>query len=148
MLSRAQTYQLLKNPEAALADINQAIELAGRNREVLRNAYAQRGAIHKAQERTELARKDFEFAAKLGSTFAKVEAVALNPYAALCNQFLTQALREHQAALPEDWKPAADAVCQLGQQREAMRCRKLPACHEDGQTENQDGGDGGASERQ
>lgn len=108
--NRAQAHQLNKDQDAALEDLNKAVEFAGRDRDVLKQALSQRGTILKAQGKDEEARADFEFAAKLGSTFAKVEAVGLNPYAALCNKFLTQALKEHQEALPQEWKPAADAL--------------------------------------
>lgn len=107
---RAQAHQLNKDPDAALEDLNKAVELAGRDRSVLKQALSQRGSILKARGKEEEARKDFEFAGKLGSTFAKVEAVNLNPYAALCNKFLTQALKEHQEALPKEWKSAAEAI--------------------------------------
>jgi hypothetical protein len=44
--------------------------------------------MHKKEGHDDLARVDFEAAAKLGSHFAKMQLVELNPYAALCNQML------------------------------------------------------------
>ena len=35
--------------------------------------------------------KDFKIAAKLGSRFAQKQVVSMNPYAALCNQMLSEA---------------------------------------------------------
>lgn len=38
------------------------------------------------------AREDFQAAANLGSEFAKQMLIALNPYAALCNQMLREVM--------------------------------------------------------
>ena len=35
--------------------------------------------------------KDFKIAAKLGSRFGQKQVVSMNPYAALCNQMLSEA---------------------------------------------------------
>ncbi len=37
---------------------------------------------------------DFEKAAKLGSEYARTEAVRLNPYAAMCNAMLAEAVKK------------------------------------------------------
>jgi len=44
--------------------------------------------MNRKEGHDDLARLDFEVAAKLGSHFAKMQLVELNPYAALCNQML------------------------------------------------------------
>ena len=46
------------------------------------------GMIHRLEGRDDLARKDFDLAAQLGSSFAKSALAAMNPYAAMCNQML------------------------------------------------------------
>lgn len=48
----------------------------------------------------EAALEDFKKAAKLGGQFAKEMVVALNPYAALCNQMLADMLKKVQSGEP------------------------------------------------
>ena len=50
----------------------------------------------------ESARADFECAAKLGSPFAKKEAVALNPMAQLCNQVMSKVLADAVAGIDDN----------------------------------------------
>jgi hypothetical protein len=73
---------------AAVADLNEAISLSeGRGRSACQ-AFCQRGIMNRKEGHDDLARLDFEVAARLGSQFAKTQLVELNPYAALCNQML------------------------------------------------------------
>jgi len=51
-------------------------------------ALCQRGALYRWMEQDDKAREDFTRAAKTGSSFAKSQLVALNPYAAMCNAML------------------------------------------------------------
>jgi tetratricopeptide (TPR) repeat protein len=86
--NRAQAYRLKGDTAAAVADLNEAISLsAGRGRSACQ-AFCQRGIMNRKEGHDDLARLDFEVAAKLGSHFAKIQLVELNPYAALCNQML------------------------------------------------------------
>ena len=52
------------------------------------NNFSFLGMIHRLEGRDDLARKDFDSAAQLGSSFAKSALAAMNPYAAMCNQML------------------------------------------------------------
>lgn len=73
---------------AAVADLNEAIHLSGGQGRSGCQALCQRGIMNRKEGLVDLARKDFEAAAKLGSHFAKMQLVELNPYAALCSQML------------------------------------------------------------
>jgi hypothetical protein len=73
---------------AAVADLNEAISLSGGQGRSGCQALCQRGIINRKEGQHDLARADFEAAAGLGSHFAKMQLVDLNPYAALCNQML------------------------------------------------------------
>lgn len=53
-------------------------------------ALCQRGALYRWMEEDEKARQDFTRAAKGGSSFARSQLVALNPYAAMCNAMLRE----------------------------------------------------------
>ena len=55
-------------------------------------ALTQRAMIRKLQSDDEAAYHDFKAAAALGNTFAKTQAMQMNPYAALCNQMLKEAI--------------------------------------------------------
>ncbi|XP_050311316.1 tetratricopeptide repeat protein 36 homolog [Anthonomus grandis grandis] len=93
--NRAHVYQYLRQFEAALDDLTESINLCTeKHRKTLCHAYCQRGVLHKRAKRTEMAREDFERAARLGSKFAKAQLVELNPYAALCNQMLLQVMEK------------------------------------------------------
>lgn len=74
-----------------MVTLNKAIELRCTSREEevsLGKALCQRGLLHRVEGRDDEARLDFQQAAQLGNDFAKTQLVALNPYAALCNQML------------------------------------------------------------
>ncbi|KAG5899039.1 hypothetical protein JTB14_000063 [Gonioctena quinquepunctata] len=91
--NRANIYQYLRKFEDAFNDVTKAIELiTDKHKKTKCLAYCQRGILHRRAEREELARADFEIAAKMGNNFAKGQLVELNPYAALCNQMLRQVM--------------------------------------------------------
>ena len=98
--NRAQLHQLRGDLAAAQADLDHAIQACVMPTEVARMAYSQRAVLHRVQGRDEAARHDFEQAARLGDAWARRMAVKLNPYAALCNQMLAQAMRELQGLPP------------------------------------------------
>ena len=68
-----------------------SIQLSGGQGKVAELAYTQWGLIQRLQDCDEGALEDFKAAAKLGSRFAGKQVVAMNPYAALCNQMLSEA---------------------------------------------------------
>ncbi|GJQ81758.1 hypothetical protein Trydic_g305 [Trypoxylus dichotomus] len=93
--NRAQVYQLTGQITNAFDDLTKAIELSKDNQnKTLCQALCQRGLIYRKWEKIELARNDYEKAAKLGSKFAKSQLIELNPYAALCNQMLRKVMDE------------------------------------------------------
>ncbi|XP_075579482.1 tetratricopeptide repeat protein 36 isoform X1 [Pelecanus crispus] len=90
--NRAQALRLRGDVAGALQDLDTAIRLSrGRGRAACQS-FVQRGLIHRLQAREDDARRDFERAARLGSTFARRQLVLLNPYSALCNQMLCEML--------------------------------------------------------
>lgn len=76
-----------------MRDLERAIELSETRPLVARQAYTQRAVLYRIAGDDERARADFERGARLGSALAKREAVKMNPYAQLCNQMVTEALR-------------------------------------------------------
>ncbi|NXB78806.1 TTC36 protein, partial [Donacobius atricapilla] len=85
-------YQRLPSLPGALQDLDAAIRLSRGCGRAACQSFVQRGLIHRLQARDELARRDFERAARLGSAFARRQLVLLNPYSALCNQMLCEML--------------------------------------------------------
>lgn len=92
--NRAQVLQLMKRLDSALEDLNRAINLCdqNRNRKVLGQSLCQRALIHRLRGEDQQSYQDFTKASQLGNMFARRQLVALNPYAALCNQMLGQML--------------------------------------------------------
>ena len=77
----------------ALEDLNKAIDLSkDHGADAAAQAYTQRGLIHRLNREDKQAYEDFSKAAALGSTFAKSMVVQLNPYAAMCNKMLAEAI--------------------------------------------------------
>ncbi|CAJ0957804.1 unnamed protein product, partial [Mesorhabditis belari] len=72
--NRAQAHRLNSVTEKAMSDLDMALELRER---------ANRDG----------AKADYEKAAALGSSFAKMQLVALNPYAAMCNKMLSEVMQ-------------------------------------------------------
>lgn len=87
--NRAQLYRLESNISEALTDLEKSLELSkGRGRKAAQS-FVQMALIHRLRNE-DMARKEFEKAAELGSVFAKQQLVAMNPYAAMCNQMLSE----------------------------------------------------------
>lgn len=72
----------------ALKDLHLAVELSEGKGKAGVQALCQRGALYRWMEQDVKAKEDFTRAAKAGSSFAKSQLVALNPYAAMCNAML------------------------------------------------------------
>ncbi|XP_014096252.2 tetratricopeptide repeat protein 36 homolog [Bactrocera oleae] len=89
--NRAQALRLVGRDEEALVELSHAIELCTEQTRTKCTALCQRGVLYRKQNNVDAARKDFEEAAQLGSSFAKIQLVEINPFAALCNQMLRQA---------------------------------------------------------
>ncbi|KYQ57647.1 Tetratricopeptide repeat protein 36 like protein [Trachymyrmex zeteki] len=85
---RAQALRLANRHKEALKDLHLAVELSEGKGRVGIQALCQRGALYRWMEQDDKAREDFTRAAKAGSSFAKSQLVALNPYAAMCNAML------------------------------------------------------------
>jgi len=76
-------------PEA-LRDLDLAVELSEAKGKAGVQALCQRGVLYRSMEQDNKAKEDFMRAAKAGSSFAKAQLVALNPYAAMCNAMLRE----------------------------------------------------------
>lgn len=69
-------------------DLNEAVKMTEGRGKIAGKAQCQRALLHRLAGNNDLAKQDFEFAAKNGSTFARTQLVHLNPYAAMCNAML------------------------------------------------------------
>lgn len=76
----------------ALEDLNKAINLSHGCGLAAAQAFTQRGMIYRLEGDDEKAVEDFKKGAALGNAFAKSMVVQMNPYAALCNKMLSQAI--------------------------------------------------------
>ncbi|KPJ21429.1 Tetratricopeptide repeat protein 36-like [Papilio machaon] len=77
-----------------MSDLDRALLLTeGRRCRVRAFALCQRGLMLRKRGAEDEARAAFTEAATIGSSFAKKQVVEMNPYAALCNQMLSQVLR-------------------------------------------------------
>ncbi|XP_028818443.1 tetratricopeptide repeat protein 36 [Denticeps clupeoides] len=90
--NRAQTRRLQGDTTGAIVDLERAISLSGGAGRSACQALVQRGLLLRLANRGDEARQDFERAARLGSEFARQQAVQLNPYAALCNRMLAEVI--------------------------------------------------------
>ncbi|KAJ8731599.1 hypothetical protein PYW07_004763 [Mythimna separata] len=91
---RAQLLRMMMKDDDAMSDLDRAIELTvGKQSRARALALCQRGVLLRKRGQDDDARAAFTEAAKLGSSFAKKQVVELNPYAALCNQMLSQVMR-------------------------------------------------------
>ncbi|CAI5441461.1 unnamed protein product [Caenorhabditis angaria] len=88
--NRAQAYRLSGKIEEAISDLNEALKLSNPKSKTTCNAYVQRASIFRLKGDDDKAREDFQKAADLGSSFAKMQLIALNPYAAMCNKMLAE----------------------------------------------------------
>ncbi|GFS04450.1 tetratricopeptide repeat protein 36-like [Elysia marginata] len=95
--NRAQALRLKGDVLGASADLDKAIELSQGRGTAACQAFTQRGLIKKKEGDDAGAKEDLERAASLGGAFAKQVLVAMNPYAALCNQMLTGVLDKLRA---------------------------------------------------
>ena len=92
--NRAQVLRLKGNENGALLDLDKAIELSGGKGLAARQAYTQRGLIHVLKESNDEALENFRKAAHLGSQFARQQVIRMNPYAAMCNRMLGEAIEK------------------------------------------------------
>ncbi|XP_027049472.1 tetratricopeptide repeat protein 36 homolog [Pocillopora damicornis] len=92
--NRAQLWRLKGDIPSALEDLNKAIQLGEDRGAATAQAYTQRALIHRLNGNEDKALEDFTKAAELGSTFAKSMVVQLNPYAAMCNRMLADAINK------------------------------------------------------
>ena len=74
--------------------MDKAIELTNGKGNVATNALCQRALIKHLNGQSEDALDDLQLAADQGHPLAKSFLVELNPYAALCNQMLSQMINE------------------------------------------------------
>ena len=86
--NRAQALRMVGRPDAALKDLDTAIELSKGKGKAGSNALCQRGVLLRKEGRDDEAMENFKTAAENGSGFAKAMLVEMNPYAAMCNAML------------------------------------------------------------
>ncbi|KAI8436540.1 hypothetical protein MSG28_010071 [Choristoneura fumiferana] len=102
---RAQLLRLMKRDDEAMADLDRALDLTqGRKTKARALALCQRGLLLRKRG-SEDARATFLEAAKLGCGFAKKQVVELNPYAALCNQMLSEVMKGGEIKLDDIPEP-------------------------------------------
>ncbi|XP_042333290.1 tetratricopeptide repeat protein 36 [Sceloporus undulatus] len=94
--NRAQALRLKGDVAGALEDLDTALRLSKGTGSVACQGFVQRGLIRRLQGQEDEARGDFEQAARLGSAFARQQLVQMNPYAALCNQMLSEVMKQLQ----------------------------------------------------
>ncbi|XP_020650493.1 tetratricopeptide repeat protein 36 [Pogona vitticeps] len=92
--NRAQAFRLKGDVASALEDLETVLRLSQESGPVARQGFVQRGLIQRLRGREEEARRDFEQAARLGSPFARQQLVRMNPYSALCNQMLSEVMKQ------------------------------------------------------
>ncbi|XP_064611261.1 tetratricopeptide repeat protein 36-like [Liolophura sinensis] len=92
--NRAQALRLKGDTQGALCDLNRAIELSKGRGKTACQALTQRALIKKLEGDCDGALEDFKLAADLGGKFAKQQVVSMNPYAALCNQMLSEVMNK------------------------------------------------------
>ncbi|KAL8601901.1 hypothetical protein ACOMHN_020636 [Nucella lapillus] len=90
--NRAQALRLKGDTKGALEDLNMAVVLSKGEGKSACQAFTQRALIRRLEGDDQGALEDFQAAANLGNEFAKQMLVALNPYAALCNQMLSEVM--------------------------------------------------------
>ena len=100
--NRAQLYRLIGEINNAKSDLEAAIEKSGGVGSAACQAFTQRAMIRRLEGDDDGCRADFAKAAELGSKFAKQQLVNLNPYAALCNQMLSEMMCKIKRGEPED----------------------------------------------
>ncbi|XP_067946175.1 tetratricopeptide repeat protein 36-like [Watersipora subatra] len=88
--NRAQVLRLKGDVDGAKNDLELAIAKSGGVGSAACQAFTQRALIRRLQGDDEGCLADFKKADELGGKFAKQQLAALNPYAALCNQMVSQ----------------------------------------------------------
>nr|XP_028563381.1 tetratricopeptide repeat protein 36 [Podarcis muralis] len=111
--NRAQAFRLKGNTASALEDLGMALQLSKGVGRVACQAFVQRGLIQRLQGHEQEAHRDFEQAARLGSAFARRQLVLMNPYAALCNQMLSEMIKKLRGPSKEPQTEASsgEKVC-------------------------------------
>eukprot|EP00794_Sanderia_malayensis_P015252 gene15251-16826_t len=89
--NRAQLHRMKGDVSSAKEDLERAIELSNGHGKTAAQALTQRALLRKTEGDDEGSLEDFKKAAHLGNAFAKSQVVKMNPYAAMCNQMLSQA---------------------------------------------------------
>ncbi|KAG0257099.1 Tetratricopeptide repeat protein 36 [Mortierella polycephala] len=92
--NRAQAYRIQENDEAALKDLDKAIENGHGQIDILKQAYTQRGIIKKLKGDKDGAQVDFERGARYGNPVAKAVAVQDNPISQLCGAMVMEMLNK------------------------------------------------------
>ncbi|XP_022090386.1 tetratricopeptide repeat protein 36-like [Acanthaster planci] len=100
--NRAQALRLKGDVIGAFEDLNHAIELSGGRGKAACQAYTQRALINRLEGHDDEALSDFKMAACLGSAFARSQVVRMNPYAAMCNQMLSDVIGRLKAGEYQD----------------------------------------------
>ncbi|CAJ0957440.1 unnamed protein product, partial [Mesorhabditis belari] len=91
--NRAQAHRLNSETEKAMSDLDMALELSEGKGKSGCQAFVQRALIRRLNGDDQGAKADYEKAAALGSSFAKMQLVALNPYAAMYNKMLSEVMQ-------------------------------------------------------
>ncbi|PFX19095.1 Tetratricopeptide repeat protein 36 [Stylophora pistillata] len=79
---------------SALEDLDKAIQQRKDRGVVASQAYTQRALIHRLNCNEDKALEDFTKAANLSNAFARSMVVQMNPYAAMCNRMLADAINQ------------------------------------------------------
>ncbi|KAJ8686440.1 hypothetical protein QAD02_022234 [Eretmocerus hayati] len=85
---RAQCLRLAGRDNEALLDLDRAIEISDGRGKAGVQALCQRATLFRYLGHNNKARNDWARAAEGGSSYAKSQLVAMNPYAAMCNAML------------------------------------------------------------
>ncbi|KAG0334691.1 Tetratricopeptide repeat protein 36 [Podila humilis] len=92
--NRAQAYRIQENNEAAIKDLDKAIEHGNGQTAILKQAYTQRAIIKKLKGDKDGAQVDFERGARFGNPVAKAISVQDNPISQLCGAMVMEMLNK------------------------------------------------------
>ncbi|XP_039255663.2 tetratricopeptide repeat protein 36-like [Styela clava] len=92
--NRAQARRIKGLNQEAYDDLEKAITLSKGKGRTASLAFTQRALLRKLDGNEEGSLEDFKLAAQLGNQFAKQQVVNANPYAALCNKMLSEAMEK------------------------------------------------------
>ncbi|TMS40200.1 hypothetical protein L596_006608 [Steinernema carpocapsae] len=107
--NRAQAYRLMGKTDEAMVDLDKAIELSKGTGKSACQSFVQRAMVKRLQGKNDEARADYQQAANLGSSFAKMQLVTMNPYAAMCNKMLSEIMGKLQRGESTDQPSAGRA---------------------------------------